>query len=75
MTWDDISRRWSQLKGQVKTEFGKLDDEAFDAISGDRERLIGELEARYGYARDHAMRRADAWAARLHLEPERSATP
>lgn len=75
MTWDDITRRWPQLKGQVKAEFSKLDDDAFDAIGGDRERLIRELEARYGYEHDHAVRRTDAWAARLHLESERSANP
>lgn len=79
MTWDEIARRWPQLKGQVKAEFSKLDDGALAAIAGDRERLVGELEARYGYARDHAVRRADAWAARLHLQsdrqPDRTAAP
>lgn len=68
MTWDDIARRWPQLKGQVKTEFGKLDDAAFDSIGGDRRRLIEHLQASYGYPSDHAARRADAWASRLHLE-------
>lgn len=67
MTWDDIAARWRQLKGQVKTEFWKLDDDTFDAIGGDRERLIAALEEKYAYPKDHAVQRVDSWAKRLDL--------
>ncbi|AKF08198.1 CsbD family protein [Sandaracinus amylolyticus] len=67
MTWDDIAARWRQLKGQVKTEFGKLDDDTFDAIGGDRERLVAALEEKYGYPKEHAVQRVDSWVSRLDL--------
>jgi uncharacterized protein YjbJ (UPF0337 family) len=44
------------VKGEIKTQWGKLTDNDIDQIAGQSEKLIGKLQERYGYARDRAER-------------------
>jgi uncharacterized protein YjbJ (UPF0337 family) len=61
MNWDQIEGRWKQLKGSLKQQWGKLTDDDLDVIAGQRDKLVGKLQERYGYAKDEAQRRADEW--------------
>jgi uncharacterized protein YjbJ (UPF0337 family) len=61
MNWDEVQGKWSQFKGSVHQQFGKLTDDDFAMIAGQREKLIGKLQERYGYAREEAQKRADEW--------------
>ena len=56
MNADVLKGQWHQLKGEVKSRWGKLTDDDLDRASGDTEKLIGRLQERYGYARDEAKR-------------------
>ncbi len=64
MNWDRIEGQWKQIKGRVRTEWGKLTDDEIDMIAGRKEELIGMLQERYGWARDEAERRVDEFADR-----------
>ena len=59
MNADVLKGQWHQLKGEVKSRWGKLTDDDLDRASGDTEKLIGRLQERYGYARDEAKREVD----------------
>ena len=59
MNADVLKGQWHQLKGEVKSRWGKLTDDDLDRDSGDTEKLIGRLQERYGYARDEAKREVD----------------
>ena len=59
MNADVLKGQWHQLKGEVKSRWGKLTDDDLDRASGDAEKLIGRLQERYGYARDQAKREVD----------------
>jgi uncharacterized protein YjbJ (UPF0337 family) len=59
MNADVLKGQWHQLKGEVKSRWGKLTDDDLDQASGDAEKLIGRLQERYGYARDQARREVD----------------
>jgi len=61
MNWDEVQGKWKQVKGSVHQQFGKLTDDDFEMIAGQREKLIGKLQERYGYAREEAQKRADEW--------------
>lgn len=61
MTWDQIQGKWKEVKGSVKQEFGSLTDNDLEMIAGNRDKLIGKLQERYGYNREEAQRRADQW--------------
>lgn len=54
MNDDILQGKWTQLKGKVKQQWGKLTDDDFDAINGKRVELVGKVQSRYGYAREKA---------------------
>jgi len=61
MNWDQIEGKWKQAKGSLKTQWGKLTDDDLDVIGGQRDKLVGKLQERYGYAKEDAQKRADEW--------------
>ncbi len=63
MNSDEFQGKWKQLKGSVRQQFGKLTDNDIEVIAGQRDKLIGKLQERYGYARDEAERKAQEWMA------------
>ena len=63
MNWDVIKGNWKQLKGQVQSKWGELTDDEIEQAEGDRERLAGLIQERYGVAKDEAERQIDAFIA------------
>ena len=61
MNWDQVKGKWRQLSGSVKSQWGKLTDDEIAQIDGDREKLTGVIQEKYGVARDEAERQADEW--------------
>ena len=57
MNWDQMEGKWKQAKGSIKERFGKLTDDDLQVISGNRDKLIGKLQERYGIAREEAQHR------------------
>jgi uncharacterized protein YjbJ (UPF0337 family) len=64
MNEDVLKGKWHQLKGDVKSRWGKLTDDDVDRAEGDAEKLIGRLQERYGYQRDDAKREVDDFIRR-----------
>jgi uncharacterized protein YjbJ (UPF0337 family) len=65
MNWDTIHGNWKQLRGKVREQWGDLTDDEFDRMAGKRDQMVGVLQKRYGWARDDAEQRADAFAHSL----------
>ena len=55
MNEDVLSSQWYQMRDQLKMWWSKLTESDLDQIDGERERLIGKLQEKYGYTRDKAM--------------------
>jgi len=52
---DDILKgKWHEIQGEVKKQWGKLTDDDLLTISGEKEKLVGVLRTKYGYAKDKA---------------------
>ena len=51
--------KWSELKGDVRKWFGKLTDSDIEEVKGDRDKLLGKLEQRYGWNRMQAEQELD----------------
>ena len=64
MNDDVIKGKWHQLKGEMKSQWGKLTDDDFDRAEGDSEKLIGRVQERYGYQRDQAKKEVDEFIRR-----------
>ncbi len=58
MNDDVVGGMWKQIKGSVKSTFGKLTDDDLTEIEGNSEKMVGKLQERYGYSRADAER---AW--------------
>ncbi|MGE3539356.1 MAG: CsbD family protein [Candidatus Tectimicrobiota bacterium] len=54
MNADILKGKWKQLRGEMKQWWGNLTDDDFNSIEGERDKLVGRLQERYGYARDEA---------------------
>jgi len=50
-----------ELKGHARRQWWKLTGDEVDRIEGDREILIGRLQARYGRTREQAAREVEEW--------------
>ena len=54
VAWAKIKGAWTQSKGAVKEQWGKLTDDDVQEIDGRREVLVGKLQTRYGMSREEA---------------------
>jgi len=61
MNWDQVEGKWTQMKGSIKQQWGKLTADDLDYIAGSRDKLIGKLQERYGLAKEEANEKADDW--------------
>jgi uncharacterized protein YjbJ (UPF0337 family) len=61
MNEDTLKGQWTQLKGAVREQWGKLTNDDVDQIQGKGEQLVGKIQERYGIARDEAQRQVDSW--------------
>ncbi len=59
MNKDILKGKWMQIRGDVKKNWGKLTDDDLTQIDGDRDKLIGRLQERYGYSREKAEHEVD----------------
>ena len=65
MNKDIIEGKWSQLKGDVQTKWGKLTDDDLDQIEGNREKLLGKIQEAYGRSREAAEKEVKDWEKHL----------
>jgi uncharacterized protein YjbJ (UPF0337 family) len=59
MNADIFKGQWKQLRGEIKKWWGELTDDDLDIIEGERDKLVGRVQERYGYARDQAEAEVD----------------
>ena len=59
MNEDTLKGQWTQIKGRVREQWGKLTNDDLDQIHGRAEQLIGKVQERYGIQREEAKRQVD----------------
>jgi uncharacterized protein YjbJ (UPF0337 family) len=64
MNRDQIEGRWKQLAGSVKARWGDLTDDEIMEIDGDREKLEGKLQVKYGRTKEQAKAEVDEWLSK-----------
>jgi len=74
MNWDQLEGKWKQLKGSVRTRWGKLTDDDLELIKGQKDQLVGKIQERYGIQKDEAQRQVEEWNRTLDEENEDSRT-
>jgi uncharacterized protein YjbJ (UPF0337 family) len=46
--------QWKQMRGSLKSWWGRLSDDDFDWIGGEKDKLVGLIQEKYGQSRDQA---------------------
>lgn len=64
MNWDTVKGNWKQMTGKVKEEWGDLTDNEITEAEGDRDQLVGKIQAKYGIAKEEAEKQVDAFVAK-----------
>ena len=64
MNWDQVKGNWKQMTGSVKSQWGDLTDDEIQQADGDREKLAGKIQERYGIEKAEAERQVDEFAAK-----------
>ena len=59
MNHDIFAGQWKQMRGTLKSWWGKLSDDDFEWIEGQKNKLIGLVQEKYGYTRDQAREEVD----------------
>ncbi len=54
MNSDQLKGKWKQVKGSVQKQWGKLTGDELDQIDGEREKLVGKLQEKYGMSKEQA---------------------
>jgi len=61
MNWDQVQGKWTQMKGSLKEQWGKLTDDDLDVIAGSKDKFVGKLQERYGIKKEQAQAEFDEW--------------
>jgi len=61
-----LEGKWTELKGRLRAQWGRLTDDDLEEIQGDAEILIGKLQQRYGHAKDRIRKEVDDWLSEQH---------
>jgi uncharacterized protein YjbJ (UPF0337 family) len=64
MNWDQIEGKWKQLTGSIKAKWGDLTDDEITEIEGNREKLEGKLQEKYGRSKEQAQAEVDEWLSK-----------
>jgi uncharacterized protein YjbJ (UPF0337 family) len=59
MPGDILTGKWNQMKGDMKKWWGALSDDDLTYINGDRQKLYGKLQERYGWDKMRAQTEVD----------------
>ena len=62
--WEKIKGSWTQSKGAVKEQWGKLTDDDLLAIEGRRDQLVGKIQTRYAISHEEAEAQVSQWESR-----------
>jgi uncharacterized protein YjbJ (UPF0337 family) len=57
MDKDNIGGKLSQIKGQIKSIWGKLTDDDIALFEGNRDQFFGKVQEKYGIAKEEAEKR------------------
>lgn len=61
VNWDVVKGKWNQLKGDVRLQWGKLTDDDWEEVAGQRDKLVGRIQEHYGLSQEEAEHEIDAY--------------
>ncbi|TVQ57583.1 MAG: CsbD family protein [Rhodobacteraceae bacterium] len=65
MNWDQIKGKWTQVKGSARSKWGELTDDDIEKAAGQKDRMVGIIQEKYGIAKHEAEKQVDEWTSTL----------
>jgi uncharacterized protein YjbJ (UPF0337 family) len=65
MNWEQIQGKWNKLKGNARVEWARLSDQDLERVAGEREKLVGLIQEKYGRTKKEAEEEIDNWCRRV----------
>jgi uncharacterized protein YjbJ (UPF0337 family) len=62
MNINEIKGKLNELKGSFKTKWGELTDDDWKVIGGNKDKLKGILQQKYGRSKEQAQREVDEYS-------------
>jgi uncharacterized protein YjbJ (UPF0337 family) len=59
MNEDVFSGKWREMRGTLRSWWGRLSDDDFERIGGEKDKLVGLVQERYGQTREQAETEVD----------------
>lgn len=59
MNRDIIEGNWTEMKGKIKKNWGKLTDDDLSVIDGNKDELVGMIQKSYGKSKDEAKKEVE----------------
>jgi uncharacterized protein YjbJ (UPF0337 family) len=69
MNKDTLEGKWTQLKGHIRKQWGKLTNDDVDQVQGNAEILAGKLQERYGRTKEQAQEEVKRFFERYNQPP------
>lgn len=66
MNREIIKGNWTEIKGKLKQQWGKLTDDEVTQMHGTYEELAGRLQKLYGYQTDEAHKEIERFLEKHH---------
>lgn len=65
MNWDIVKGNWTQIKGNLREKWGELTEDELDHAAGERDKLVGLIQERYGMAKAEAEQEVDEFVSKI----------
>src|SRR2546426_9682488 len=76
---DIFEGRWKQMRGELRSWWSRLTNDDLEQIGGQKDKLLGRLQERYGYTHERAQqeieRRLQEYHARMGASSPSGTTP
>lgn len=59
MNSDILKGKWKQMQGAAKSKWGDLTDDDLQKMEGDRDKMVGVIQEKYGKSREEAESEVD----------------
>jgi uncharacterized protein YjbJ (UPF0337 family) len=59
MNWEQIRGNWEQAKGELKVRWANLTDDDLLLIDGEKDKLVGNLQEKYGITKEEALKQVE----------------
>jgi uncharacterized protein YjbJ (UPF0337 family) len=74
MNEEILAGQWKQMRGALKSWWGKLSDDDLENIGGQKDKLIGAIQERYGHTLEQAQNEVDRRLSEYRSSTDTSAS-